>query len=711
MTISGVQNSYFQTQSVDNMESQLTNFETELGTGQVSQNYAGLGNSRGLAVALQSQLSTLTNYDSVISTVGTRLTIAQNALTSIGTAANQVQSDALTSQFSTDQTGQTPDQQTAYGQLQQIVDALNTQVGNDYIFSGTNTSSPSVVSVNEMLNGNGAQAGLTQVISERQQADLGTNGLGRLVIPAPGASPADVIGSGATLTPDAVASVAGSQNISSLTSAGGTLVINGQPITINPGDNATAILGDINAQTGTTGVSASLNSGNQLVLTGTNAATAVTVGGASSASVLSELGLSATTTSPSNLLTQGAVTNNQTLVITVGANPPLTVTFGNGPGQISTLQGLNAALGTLAGGTASVDPATGNISIAALNGTDQITVAGSANLTNFGITAGTTGPTAGTSVSLSEDVAGSPFGLKIAGITSTLTGAAVSGPAGSPAAVTVDLASNPKAGDTVTYSFNLPDGTSQLLTLTATTASPPATGQFTIGATPAATATNLQAALTSGVSTIAGTSLTAASAMAAANDFFNADAANPPLRVAGPPFSTATALVAGTSANTVSWYTGEAGSTPALSTATAQIDPSTSVSYGMRANESALRNAVENIAVFAATTYSSSNPNAAGAYTALAQRVSTNLNVPSGSQSIDGIEANIAGAQTAMTTVSANHSQTEATLQDMVQNMENTNNDQVGSQLLALQTQLEASLQVTALLAHTNLVSLLAPLG
>ena len=43
---------------------------------------------------------------------------------------------------------------------------------------------PSVASTNDILNGNGTQAGLTQVIAERQQADLGANGLGRLVIPA-----------------------------------------------------------------------------------------------------------------------------------------------------------------------------------------------------------------------------------------------------------------------------------------------------------------------------------------------------------------------------------------------------------------------------------------------------------------------------------------------------------------------------------------------
>ena len=54
-----------------------------------------------------------------------------------------------------------------------------------------------------------------------------------------------------------------------------------------------------------------------------------------------------------------------------------------------------------------------------------------------------------TSVSVAEDVAGSPFGLKLNAVSSSLTGATVTGPAGSPAAVSIDLgATNPNTGDT-----------------------------------------------------------------------------------------------------------------------------------------------------------------------------------------------------------------------------------------------------------------------
>ncbi len=66
------------------------------------------------------------------------------------------------------------------------------------------------------------------------------------------------------------------------------------------------------------------------------------------------------------------------------------------------------------------------------------------------------------SVSVGEDVAGSPFGLKLNSVSSSLTGATVTGPSGSPAAISVDLGTtNPSPGDQVNFTFNLPDGTTR----------------------------------------------------------------------------------------------------------------------------------------------------------------------------------------------------------------------------------------------------------
>jgi flagellar hook-associated protein 3 FlgL len=281
----------------------------------------------------------------------------------------------------------------------------------------------------------------------------------------------------------------------------------------------------------------------------------------------------------------------------------------------------------------------------------------------------------------------------------------VTGPSGSPAAISVNLgASNPSNGDSITFTFSLPDGTSQTLRLQATTSAPPGANQFTIGGTPAATAANLQAALTAGVSQIGSTSLSAASAMAASNDFFG----DPPQRVSGSP-ATATALVDGTSANTVIWYTGEDGSGSARSTSTARIDPSTTISYGTRANEQGIRWIVQSIAALATTTYSPGNANAPASYAALNQRVYAALGVPVGVQNITDIESSLATAQTAMASTKSQHQQTANMLTTMQQAIEGVDTTQVGAQILSLQTSLSASLSTTARLASLNLLNYLSP--
>ncbi len=487
-------------QSTLNINNELDDLQRQLGTGEKADTFAGLGSQGGITVALNAQLAALSSFGDTMTNVGTTVSLQQSVLQQIASVGSTVQTATVQPKFAIDSTGQTTVQKTAQDQLNQVLSALNSQGGNGYLFSGNALNKPSVETSDHILNGNGSQAGLKQVIAERNQADLGADGLGRLVIP----------------------------------------------------------------------------------------------------------------------------------------------------------------------------------------------------------------PAAGSIVSVDEDAAGSPYGLKLAGVNSTLTGATVTGPTGSPADISVDLgATNPNNGDTVTYTFSLPDGTSQTLSLQATTATPPKANQFSIGATPAATAANLQAALTAGVSQIGSTSLSAASAMAASNDFFD----DPPQRVPGPSFATATSQVDGTPADTVSWYTGASSTGSVRSTAVARIDPSTMVSYGTQANEQGIRWIVQNIAALAATTYSSADPNASASYSALNSRVYAALGTPAGVQNITDIEASLANAQSAMKAAQNQHAQTSNTLTDMLQSIEGVDTNQIGAQILSLQTSLSASLSVTARLSQINLLSYLAPVS
>src|ERR1700748_3188966 len=172
-------------QSVRNINNQLSDLSTQLSTGVKSTNYAGMGTSEGFAIAARSQLANISAFGDTMTNVNTIISAANTALQSLSDTAGQVQSNAAASPQNLTSTGQTIGQQNAQSELSSIVGILNTQVGDRYIFSGSAIGTPAVASADDILNGTGTQAGLKQVIAERQQADLGTNGLGRLVISAP----------------------------------------------------------------------------------------------------------------------------------------------------------------------------------------------------------------------------------------------------------------------------------------------------------------------------------------------------------------------------------------------------------------------------------------------------------------------------------------------------------------------------------------------
>jgi flagellin-like hook-associated protein FlgL len=499
MSVTGIgSRSTLSVQSLVDMRAQLDDLQRQLGTGKKADTYAGVGVERGLAVGLRAHVSALGAYDDAITNVGVRISLAQTSLGRLATINHDVKQTAL--QASTiNSDGSTLRQKNAVSSLEEIFALLNTRSGDHYLFAGRASDKPAVESLDHVMNGDGTRAGFQQVLAERKQADLGANGLGRLLVSAPTA----------------------------------------------------------------------------------------------------------------------------------------------------------------------------------------------------------------TSVKVAEDAA-SPFGFKLASMTSTISGAVMTGPAGTPAASSINLATaTPQEGQTYTLRFTLPDGTSDSVTLTATASASPGPNEFTIGATPAATAANLQTATTAAIGTLANTSLTAASAVAAGNDFFNVDASHPPQRVAGPPFDTATALVAGTSANTVSWYTGEDGSDLARATATARVDPALTVSYGVRANEQSIRSLIQNVAVLATTTYAPGDPDAAARDAALGQRVGNKLDGVAGQQTIEDIEGDLAGAQKTLAAATTRHQQTQSALEDMLQQIEGVSPDEVAAKILALQTRLQASLQATSLLYKISLVNYL----
>ena len=603
---------------MQNINTQLTNLSTQLSSGVKSTDYAGMGVNEGFAIAARAQLANITAFGDTMTNVTTTINAANTVLQSLSKTAGEVQSEASATPQNLTSTGQTIGQQNALSQLSAMVGMLNTQVGDRYIFSGSAINTPAVVSADDILNGNGTQAGLKQVIAERQQADLGTNGLGRLVLSQPTATSVqvaeDVAGSPFGLKLNAVSSSLTNATVTGPSGSPAAVSIDMTAGNPQPNDQ---INFTFNEPDGTT---------DSIQLTATN------------------------------------------------TSPPPTGSFTIGATPAATAANLNAAL---------------NASISTLANTSLLAASAVAAGNDFFNTSTAIG-----------NVANNTLSAPITGAT------ALSGPTG-----TDSLQNGFSAGDTITVN-------GQTITFVASGAS----GNNQINITDnvqtllskidALTGTSTPSTVTGGAVTLNGNSASTLSVTStnptafAALGFPGGQATAAPLRVSGSPLGSATSLVNG-SASTVQWYTGNSGPGSARASSTVRIDSSQVVQFGARANEQAIRQALQSVATYAAVSVSPSGTNSPAEISALSQRVAASLTPQPGQQTISDIQTDFATAQTAMKDAQARQTQTQTALQNLISDTEGIDQNQVASQILQLQTNLQASYQTTAMLSQLSLVKFL----
>lgn len=309
-------------------------------------------------------------------------------------------------------------------------------------------------------------------------------------------------------------------------------------------------------------------------------------------------------------------------------------------------------------------------------------------------------------VSLTEDGA-HPFGFKLSTLSTSSANVTLTQPTGvapDTLAVQFTTGSLPLKGETVSVGLTLPDGTEEVIILTATDNPTPEPGEFTIGANGDTTAAAFDFALTKSLQLMAGTKLAAASAFAAAENFFNGRGAAV-MRVDGPPFDTATALIAGTPANTVMWYAGEDASDP-RATVNARVDEGTTVNYGVQANESGLVKLLQTLAAMAATIYPNGDDTAPGRFDAMASRQIERLSITNTNSqgSIGVIAVELSLAQTTMDYAGQRQSTHRIQLDGMLADIETIPAEEVSMEILSLKTRLEASFEVTSLISQLSLV-------
>lgn len=315
----------------------------------------------------------------------------------------------------------------------------------------------------------------------------------------------------------------------------------------------------------------------------------------------------------------------------------------------------------------------------------------------------------GALTTLSEDAAGNPFGIKLVAGTAGggMSNVTVTGPAGAPSAISFNFTGQPLTGERLSFTVRLPDGKTMNLGFAVDTAGTADDTVFTVGATPAATAANLQTAIDSRLNSIAQGELRAASGLVAAREFFSGSNTVQPPRVQ-PPFATSTSYAAPGSRPTVIWYRGDDDTTVAArDTQTSEVDTGLQISLGARANEVALRDSLVALGMFLADDYPPGFTSTQDRFDAASARAIQVFNSTGGPNAILEINGQFGLATAQVATAKTRHSDRKEFLSGLLSEIESTRTEEVAVQLTSLQTQLEASYQTTARLSQLSLVNYL----
>ena len=176
-------------------------------------------------------------------------------------------------------------------------------------------------------------------------------------------------------------------------------------------------------------------------------------------------------------------------------------------------------------------------------------------------------------------------------------------------------------------------------------------------------------------------------------------------RVAGPPYDTATSLVAATSSDTVLWYTGSDSASPRDSV-TAKVDDSTVVSYGIQANEAGFVNMMRSLAAMSVETFASSDPTSHERFDAVSRMQNERLSEQHNSEpgSVELIMLELGQARSAISSAKDRHTAYKTQLDTMLADVEQVGIEEVAMELLAVKTRLEASYSTMSAMSQLSLV-------
>ena len=644
---------------ISKMQGKFATLQMQLGTGTKAQTLSEMGRDLPVSLSVRSRLTTIAGYNASIEQVDLRMSFYDNALTRLDAIEGEARNSAVQGQYGSNNINMATIPSLSKARLDEMVTLLNADIGGRYLFGGSRTDNAPLPTTSELLDGAGGRAGYRTVVTERQAADLGTLEQGRLttvLAPAAPALPSDPV----TVTLAEDGNHPFGFKLSTVSAIGANITIASDlaasPADVDftfPGDPGTVAEGD----SITLGFTLPDGTETQITLKAVSAANAT---GATNEFVIGDAPLTATLDTATNFdnALKATLKEKAESELKAASTFAASQNFFNAAGEpVLRVNGADPFTATslrVATKTDTVMWYSGETAAVSQVGLGRLTPARAAE-----------------TVTLTENIpVSSAHGFQITGVSSTVTNAGAltaTHTPGDPASMSVvfDDTFALAAGDSVTVTLAEPNGTTRNVTLTAVTgkAGP---GQFTIGANEAASAENFEKAMIR--------SVTEAAAAAEGNP---------------------------------------------RQSVTAAVEDSGRVAYGMQANESGYLRMIRSMAAMTVETYpeitnapdpNSVNLNPAKArFDAMARRQQLELSEGRNAErgSIELITMELGVARAAINAAADRHTNYKAQLDNLLSDVETINKEEVAMEILALQTRLTASYQMTAMVSQLSLVNYL----
>ena len=633
---------------ISQMQQRMSDLQMQLGSGQKSSTLAGMKRDLPMSLSVRTRLDKIEGYSANIETVDLRLSFLDKTMTRFDKIEGEGRTSAVQGQYGTNNINMATLPDLSRARFDEVIEMLNSDVAGRYLFAGTKTDKPPVASTGVLLDGEGGRAGFKTVVGERKAADAGSDNRGRLAT-------AHTVGTtSVSLTEDGVhpfglkvstiSSTSPAVTTSGPTPGGGSLG-DGVQVTFapTPADQIEA------GHTITLGFT--LPDGTETQITLKAVATGTTAGPGEFA-----IGADAEATSISfETALQGSLETLTGTTLAGASTYAAAANFFNSGGEpVLRVQG-NPGMDT----ATTLREASAADTVIWYQGESPVVAA--KGLGRLEISSATTPLT--TTITLAETAPPSDnYGFRITGATASTANIGASFTAGAlatdPGKVDVSFPALPAtpaaANDTVTLDLEFPGGTRQV-TLTAVTgkAGP---GQFSIGADNAATAANFKTALNAAVEGVA-----------------RAIEGNPRQSVS------------------------------------AQVDDSSRTNYGLQANESGFLALMRTFGSMAIETYPDSDPTSKGRFDAMATRQASALSEQHNSQrgSIEIVTMELAVAKSTNQNAVARHVDYKSQLENLLSDVETVSEETTAMEILALQTRMQASYQVTAMVSKLSLANYL----